>query len=77
VLPPLIGARGLLSEELNTDFLIGIMVKKTFRIWLTRELIAEIEVRRDEKSILTSRRGYSGWIWVSPNRLELEKVLKV
>jgi hypothetical protein len=51
VLPPLIGARGLLSEELNTDFLIGIMVKKTFRIWLTRELLAEMEVRRGERSI--------------------------
>jgi hypothetical protein len=27
------------------------MVKKTFRIWLTRELIVEMEVRRGEGSM--------------------------
>lgn len=33
------------------NFLIGIIVKKTIRIWLTRELIAEMEVRHGKRSM--------------------------
>jgi hypothetical protein len=33
------------------------MVKKTIRIWLTRELIAEMEVRRGEKSMSDFTKG--------------------